>query len=77
MKGHGSSPQAFACHRRYLLKMGYTQIGGQAFRAPDDRPTLILTKKGRFGGKLRNGKEGTRNQPAGGRRAASGIVVLV
>ena len=69
---HGSRDQAFNCHKKALLKQGYVQIDSRAFRAPDDRPTVVLTKKAHFGSMLRNGKEGTRNQPMGHR---NGVIV--
>lgn len=75
IRAHGSRSAAFACQRRYLLSQGYTQVGGHAFAAPDDGPILILTKKSHYGGKLRNGKEGTRNQPDG--KSASGLIWLL
>jgi hypothetical protein len=62
-KIHGSSEEAFKCHKQYLIdKMGYTQgDDARALHAPNDGPVRILTKPSRFGAKLRNGKEGTRN----------------
>ena len=70
---HSRHEQSFACAKRHLLRLGYTQIDSRAFRSPNpDEPTRVLTKKSRFGAKLRNGKEGTRNQPGGKR---GGVVV--
>lgn len=76
-KVHTSSEGAFACHKAYLIKMGYTQ--GQDSRSlvpPGDGPVRILTKSSRFGAELRNGKEGTRNMSnvkisGGGRRGGN------
>lgn len=56
-KAHGSSTEAFECYRRYLLKRGYEQVGNRDFLAPDG-VVLVLTKKIRFGGRLRKGKGG-------------------
>lgn len=63
VKGHGSPEDAFNCMRRHLLRQGYTQVGSRDFRPPDGGPIRVLTKKSRYGGKLRSGKEGTRNMP--------------
>jgi hypothetical protein len=65
LRAHTSSASAFDCQRRYLIHVGYTQLDGTSFAAPNEGPILVLTKKSRYGGKLRNGKEGTRNQPLG------------
>lgn len=56
IKAHGTSEEAFKCHKRYLLSQGYEQIGSRDFRPPDGGPILILSKKSKFGGKLRKGK---------------------
>jgi hypothetical protein len=62
-KAHGSSTEAFLCYKRYLVNVcGYTQIGGREFRPPDGGPILVLTKKIRYGARLRGGKQG-RYQP--------------
>ncbi len=75
IKAHGTREQAYDCQRRYLLSQGYKQVGSNAFAAPDEGPILVLSKKSRYGGKLRMGKEGTRNQPDG--RPSSGIIWLL
>jgi hypothetical protein len=66
-RAHGSPEQAFNCAKQYLLRMGFTQIGSRDFSPPDGGPVRTLTKKTRFGGRLRSGKEGQRNQPMGKR----------
>ena len=63
IKAHGTREQAFSCQRRYLLSKGYKQVGGTAFEAPDGGPILILTKKSKYGGKLRMGKANSRHMP--------------
>src|SRR6478735_8356039 len=63
LKSHSSSEESFKCAKRALLAQGYTQIDSRAFQPPDGGPIRVLTKKARFGGKMRNGKEGTRNMP--------------
>lgn len=58
-RAHGSPSEAFRCHRRYLLAQGFTQVGGRDFSPPgNEGPVLVLTKKSRYGGKLRPGKTG-------------------
>lgn len=66
IKTHASSIEAFHCARKALLRQGWEQIGSREFRSPDGGPIRVLTKPSRFGGKLRNGKEGTRNMPQEG-----------
>lgn len=61
IKMHGTPEEAFNCYKRYLVKEGYTVVGSRALQAPNDGPIQILTKKSRFGAKMRNGKEATRN----------------
>ena len=66
-KAHGSSIEAFKCMQQSLLRTGWEQISPREFRSPDGGPIRVLTKQSRFGAKLRNGKEGTRNMPQGNR----------
>lgn len=61
---HSSHLEAFKCHVQYLKKEGFTQIGNREFVDPQDDSVLVLTKKSRFGGKLRRGKEGGRSMPS-------------
>ena len=42
--------------RKHLLSLGYKAVGSRAFSPPDGGPIVILTKKTRFGGRLRRGK---------------------
>jgi hypothetical protein len=59
--GHASRDAAFRCHKNYLVKvLGFTQIGQREFASPNNGPIRVLTKKTRFGGRLRLGKEGNR-----------------
>lgn len=60
---HGSPSEAFNCHRRYLISEGYELTGSRELRAPDGSGIRVLTKKIRFGAKMRPGKEGQRNMP--------------
>ena len=72
-KAHSSSEEAFHCMRGYLLSKGYKHIGGHEFLPPDGGPIEILTKKSRFGGRLRWGKLQQRFMP----RHLSGRGIIV
>ena len=57
-KSHSSRTESFNCYKNYLTKIeGYTQIGSREFRK-EGHPVRVLTKKIRFGARLRPGKEG-------------------
>ena len=70
-KVHSSSENAFKCHKDYLIRIGYTVVDSRGLRAPDGSGIRVLTKPIRFGAKLRNGKEGTRNMSS--TRSGKGI----
>ncbi len=55
---HASPEEAFRCYVAYLLSQGYKRAGSREFAPPDDGPVLVLTKKSRYGARLRAGKEG-------------------
>jgi hypothetical protein len=57
-KVHNSPSEAFRCYVRWLKSQGYEAVGQREFRPPDGGPILVLTKKCRFGGRLRSGKMG-------------------
>ncbi len=59
-KAHSSRDEAFRCYKRHLLRLGYTQVGSREFQAPNGGRVLVLSKKSRFGGRLRSGKENNR-----------------
>lgn len=59
-KGHSDRLAAFRCMVRYLKSQGYTQIGPREFAGPNGGPVRVLTKKSRYGGVLRYGKENNR-----------------
>lgn len=59
-KCHASRVEAFRCYVRYLREQGYERVGPREFAAPNGGPVRVLTKKSRFGGLLRAGKENTR-----------------
>jgi hypothetical protein len=57
LKVHNSSVEAFRCHARWLVNVeGYERVGNREFVDPNDGRILVLTKKSRFGGVLRQGK---------------------
>jgi hypothetical protein len=58
LKSHATPEDAFQCHRAWLLRQGYRQVGGREFEAPDTGRVVVLTKRRRFGAVLRGGKEG-------------------
>lgn len=63
-KTHGSPEGCFGCCKNYLVNvLKYVKVDSRAFAPPDGGPVRVLTKPCRFGAKLRNGKEGTRNMP--------------
>lgn len=62
-RSHQTSEQAFNCYKKGLLAQGYTQIDSRAFQPPGGGPAQVLTKKSRFGGITRRGKEGLRSVP--------------
>jgi hypothetical protein len=67
-KCHGSSEEAFKCMRRYLLNvLHYKAVGNREFAPPNGGRVRVLTKKCRYGGRLRTGKAGERYQPEEGR----------
>jgi hypothetical protein len=76
-KAHGQPEEAFACYAQYLIKQGYTQCGPREFYLVDKRsgeagPIVVLTKKSRFGARLRGGK-GNRYTPEG--EATGGTII--
>src|SRR5262245_26012836 len=70
LKSHATPEQAFECHRAWLLRQGYRQVGGREFESPHGG-VVVLTKKSRFGAPLRGGKE-NRSMPA---RFTGGTIV--
>lgn len=63
-KCHSSHPEAFKCMRNYLVNvLHFEQVGPREFIEPDSGRIRVLTKKTRFGGHLRTGKEQARYMP--------------
>ena len=56
-KVHHFPEEAFNCHARYLVNIkGYQRVGNREFQKDKNSPIRVLTKKSRFGGRLRQGK---------------------
>jgi hypothetical protein len=58
LKSHATPEQAFECHRAWLLRQGFRQVGSREFERPEQDGIVVLTRKRRFGALLRGGKEG-------------------
>lgn len=56
VKLHNSPQDAWKCYARWLLRQGYIQVGSREFAAPNNGPITFLTKKSRFGKRVRGGK---------------------
>jgi hypothetical protein len=54
-KTHGSPAEAHKCYSKWLLSQGYTQVGPREY-SKNGGPILLLTKKSKFGARLRGGK---------------------
>lgn len=63
IKAHSDHTEAFNCHVKWLLSQGYERIGSREFKPSDGGYVRVLTKKSRFGARLRNGKESGRSMP--------------
>lgn len=66
-KLHDDHEQAFACYSRYLVaEQQHKRVGSREFETPSGS-ILVLTKKSKFGAKMRMGKnqnkEGKRFMP--------------
>lgn len=67
-KLHNSPQEAFECFSRYLLSTGHKRVGSREFLQPQGG-ILVLTKKCRYGGVMRRGKEGNRWMPKSARKS--------
>ncbi len=75
-KLHVTSEDAFKCYERHLLSTGHERIGSREFRQPNGEGILVLTKKCRYGGRMRLGKEGNRYVPKSARKSMKhGLIV--
>lgn len=70
VKLHNSPEEAFHCFERHLLSTGHVRVGQREFRQPQGG-ILVLTKKCRYGGVMRKGKEGNRWMPKSARKSTS------
>lgn len=79
---HGSTQQAFACHKKYLLNQGFKQIGSKEFVDPESGYVRVLTRPGKFGGVMRGGKSGDKGGtnkrvvPKVGKKCKSGFIAI-
>lgn len=68
-RGHVTNEEAFECYRRWLISQGYERIGPREYALPGE-PILILTKRTKFGTRMRLGKsqegKGSRYMPRSG-----------
>lgn len=51
-----SHEEAFKAHRAYLIRQGFKPIGSKELIDPVDGRVLVLTRPGKFGRRLRGGK---------------------
>jgi len=79
---HVSPRDAFRCYSRYLIEIaGFERVGSKEFRPPGGGEILVLTRPGRYGGKMRKGKPGTgtsatRFMPRSARKTTrSGLII--
>lgn len=79
-KAHPTHSAAYTCYRRYLVEvLGYEDISGESARTFRPPPGVnngylrVLTKKSKFGSRIRAGKEGARWMPK--MRGRSGVVI--
>lgn len=56
-KGHAAPSEAFACHSAWLVSQGFRKIGGREFETPEGT-IRVLTKRSKFGARVRGGKTG-------------------
>ena len=53
---HATPQEAFACHRQHLVAAGFVPVGPRELVDPADGYVRVLTKKIRFGARVRRGK---------------------
>ena len=74
-KTHSQPEQGFACMCRYLVNvLGYKKLNTRDYQDPETGEVRVLTKPSRFGGRLRPGKEGTRNMAPAMRGCKGGMI---
>lgn len=62
VKLHANSEEAFKCYKRWLVLEGYEQIGPREFRK-EGEPIRVLTRKSKFGTKMKSGKSKDGSSP--------------
>lgn len=72
---HSSPQEAFKCMSNYLISLGYTKMGSNAFVPSDGGPVRVLTKPSRYGGRLRDGKASTRYMAPRKRGTRAGVII--
>lgn len=65
-KAHSSPEDAFRCYANYLIKRGYRRISTREFEHPTTKEILVISRRSKFGSRLRTGKEGQRFMPTSG-----------
>ena len=73
VKTHPTAEEAFACHAKHLINQKFIQIGAREFVDPKTGYVRVLTKKSKFGAKLRQGKSGEKSTSSG-RRFMPGVM---
>lgn len=63
IKKHGSSEEAFNCYASYLVNhCGCERISAREFKHPNGGGIEVLSRKAKFGERLRSGKSGESGQ---------------
>lgn len=59
LKAHSRPQEAFICYSSYLQNQGYRKVGTREFLpAGGEGPILVISRPGKYGLRLRKGKEG-------------------
>lgn len=73
-KCHATRVEAMQCMSRYLIQIGYVRLSSREFVNPQNGYIRMLSKRARFGGRLRSGKGGdkARFEPESGKGHGTG-----
>ena len=75
-KVHLTHLEAYRCYTRYLRDIGYSPVGGHAFKRGDE-PILVVTRQSKYGARLRTGGvDKSRRAIPRGRPGMSGLVII-
>lgn len=74
-KMHSSHDEAFNCYIAWKQRLGYKRIGPREMEPKDGGPILVLTKRSRFGARLRLGKGGANVSSRFMPRRGGGVIV--